>query len=73
LGHPRNPADVLRLLHTVETLQIAAYLDAIPRLAPATVRKLATQYLANDAQHISVVRSLRGQALLPAPFLTGRE
>jgi hypothetical protein len=73
LGNPRTAADVLRLLHTVESLQMAAYLAAIPRLGPAKVRTLTTQYFANDAQHISIVRSLQGQAPLPAPFLTGRE
>ena len=73
LGNPRTAADVLRLLHTVETLQVAAYVEAIPRLGPAKVRTLTTQYFANDAQHISVVRSLQGQAPLPAPFVTGRE
>jgi Ferritin-like domain len=73
LGNPRTPADVLRLLHEVETLQIAAYLSAIPRLGPAKLRTLTTQYFANDAQHISVVRSLQGEEPLPAPFLTARE
>jgi hypothetical protein len=73
LGSPRTAADVLRLLHTVETLLIAAYLDAIPRLGPAKVRTLTTQYFVNDAQHISIVRSLLGEPPLPAPFVTGRE
>jgi Ferritin-like domain len=73
LGNPRSVTDVLRLLHQVETEQIAAYLAAIPRLGPAKVRTLTTQYFANDAQHISIVRSLQGQAPLPAAFVTGRE
>ncbi len=73
LGNPRTSADVLRLLHTVETLQISAYIDAIPRLGPAKVRQLTTQYFANDAQHISIVRSLLGKAPFPAPFMSGRE
>lgn len=73
LGHPRSQSDVLRLLHTIEIEQIAAYVDAIPRLGPAKVRTLTTQYFANDAQHISVVRFLQGQSALPAPFVTGRE
>jgi hypothetical protein len=73
LGNPRTSRDVLRLLHTVETLQIASYLDAIPRLGPAKLRTLTAQYFANDAQHVSIVRSLLGQAPLPAPLVTGRE
>jgi hypothetical protein len=73
LGAPKTTAEVLRLLHEVETEQIAAYLEIIPRLAPAKVRTLTTQYFANDAQHLSIVRSLQGQAPLAAPFVTGRE
>jgi Ferritin-like domain len=73
LGNPRTPADVLRLLHEVETLQIGAYLNAIPRLGPAKLRQLTTQYFANDAQHISILRSLLGEPALPAPFLTARQ
>jgi hypothetical protein len=73
LGNPRSATDVLRLLHEVETLQIAAYVDAIPRLGPAKVSQLTAQYFANDAQHVSIVRSLLGQAPLPAPLITGRE
>jgi hypothetical protein len=73
LGAPKTTAEVLRLLHQVEAQQIAAYVDVIPRLGPAKVRTLTTQYFANDAQHISIIRSLLGQAPLPAPFVTGRE
>ncbi len=73
LGAPKTAAEVLRLLHEVEAQQIAAYLEIIPRLGPAKVRTLTTQYYANDAQHISIVRSLQGQSPLPAAFVTGRE
>jgi hypothetical protein len=73
LGNPRTSADVLRLLHAVEGEQVAAYLAAIPRLGPAKVRTLTAQYFANDAQHISIVRSLLGEPAVPAPFVTGRE
>ena len=34
LGHPRNSEEVLMLLHQIEQAQIAAYLNAIPRLEP---------------------------------------
>jgi hypothetical protein len=73
LGAPKTVDDVLRLLHEVETQQIAAYVDIIPRLGPAKVRTLTTQYFANDAQHISIVRALLGEDPLPAAFVTGRE
>jgi hypothetical protein len=73
LGAPRSSADVLRLLHDIEAAQAAAYLYAIPRLQPEKVRTLTAQYFANDAQHLSVVRSLLHEPPLPAAFVTGRE
>lgn len=73
LGAPRDSHDVLSLLARVERMQIAAYLDAIPRLAPGEVRTRTAGFFANDAQHLSAVRLLLGQAPLPAAFVTGRE
>ena len=73
LGHPRSGADVIRLLHTVESTQIAAYVDAIPRLSPGRVRAALASILANDAQHISILRSVLGRPPAPAAFVTGSE
>jgi bacterioferritin (cytochrome b1) len=73
LGSPHGSDDVLRLLHAIESAQLAAYLDAIPRLQPARVRTMAAAFFANDAQHISVVRSLLRESPVPAAFVTGRE
>jgi Ferritin-like domain len=73
LGHPRTQADLLRLVHETESAQLSAYLGAIPRLEPGPVRAQAAGYFANDAQHVSVLRSLLGQTPLPAAFVTGRE
>ncbi len=73
LGHPRTGDDVLRLLHETEGAQLAAYVDAIPRLRPGAVRAQAAGYFANDAQHVAILRSLLGQTPSPAAFVTGRE
>ena len=73
LGMPRNSQDVLRLLHQVERAQISAYLSAIPRLGPGPVRRQVAGYFANDAQHVSILRFLLGEAPLPDPLVTGRE
>jgi Ferritin-like domain len=73
LGHPRNAQEVFTLLHGLEGNQIAAYLDAIPRLSPGPVRAAVASILANDAQHVSILRLELGSSPAPAPFVTGRE
>lgn len=73
LGHPRSSEEVLALLHRIERAQISAYLAALPRLEPATVRQSITSILTNDAQHVAVVRAALGQPAVPAAFVTGRE
>ncbi|HSC04173.1 MAG TPA: ferritin-like domain-containing protein [Solirubrobacteraceae bacterium] len=73
LGHPRNSREVLTLLHEIEQAQIKAYLAALPRLAPASVRQSVASILANDAQHVAVVRAALGQTAVPSAFVTGRE
>jgi hypothetical protein len=73
LGHPRTGEDILRVLHRIESAQLAAYLDAIPRLSPGPVRAMAAAFFANDAQHVSIVRAQLGLAPVPAALVTGRE
>ena len=65
--------EVLALLHEVEQAQITAYLAALPRLAPASVKQSVASILANDAQHVTVVRAALGQPAVPSAFVTGRE
>jgi hypothetical protein len=71
LGQPRDGAEVLALLHANESALIAAYLDAIPRLTPGAVRAGVAAVLANDAQHISVLRSLLGKPPWPSAIVSG--
>ena len=71
LGHPMRSREVLSLLHRIERSQLAAYLEAIPRLQPARVRAAAAAILANDAQHVSILRLELGLSPLPAA-LVGR-
>jgi hypothetical protein len=73
LGHPRDERGLLALLHAVESTQLTAYLQAIPRLSPGPVRAAAAGYFANDAQHISLLRAELGESPLPAAFVSGRE
>ena len=73
LGHPRNSQEVLALLHEIEQAQISAYLAALPRLAPASVKQSVASIMANDAQHLTVVRAALGRTAVPSAFVTGRE
>lgn len=73
LGHPSTADQVLALLHGLERAQIAAYLEAIPRLSPGAVRAAAASILTNDAQHIAILRLTQRQVPAPSPFVTGRE
>jgi hypothetical protein len=73
LGKPTNDREVLELLHGLERAQITAYLDAIPKLSPGPVRAAASSILANDAQHIAIIRAGLGLPAAPSPFVTGAE
>jgi hypothetical protein len=73
LGHPHTPAQVLALLHRLESAQLSAYLHAIPLLGPGPVRVALASVFANDAQHVAALRVALHRAPAPAAFVTGRE
>jgi Ferritin-like domain len=73
LGHPTSDAEVLALLHSLERAQIVAYLAAIPRLSPGPVRAAVASILANDAQHLAVLRLTQGLNPAPSAFVSGAE
>ena len=73
LGHPRTEEDVLKLLHGIEHAQIDAYLDAIPKVSLGSTRAALAAMLANDAQHISVLRLSLGRRPIPTALVTGHE
>jgi hypothetical protein len=73
LGHPRTSEQVLMLLHAVENAQIAGYLYAIQQLEPGVVKQQVASILANDAQHVAVVRAALGQPAIPSAFVTGKD
>jgi Ferritin-like domain len=73
LGHPRDAAGVLALLHSLEALQVKAYLQSIPRLAPGPVRAAVASILTVDSQHIAMLRLAQGQTPVPSAFVTGSE
>jgi len=73
IAHPHDTRGVLRLLHQLESTQIAGYLRAIPRLSPGPLRAEVASVLANDAQHISILRLAQDGNPLPSAFVTGSE
>ena len=70
---PRGSGDVVALLHSLERLQIASYLNWIPRLSPGPVRAAVSSILACDAQHVAVLRAAQGKPALASAFVTGDE
>jgi bacterioferritin (cytochrome b1) len=72
LGHPRTGEDVLRLLHALEHDLLAAYLEAVPVVSTGSARAVLAATLANEAQHVAVVRSELDLDPLTGAFVSGR-
>ena len=72
-GGPSSALDVLRLLHDIERRELHLYFGAITRFSPGSVRAAVAAVLANDAQHVSMLRSVLGLVPLPSAFVTGAE
>jgi hypothetical protein len=73
LGHPRNQTQVLELIHRTEEMTVRVYLDAIPKLSPGPPRAAAASILANEAQHISIIRRNLGLDPVPDAVVTATE
>lgn len=73
IGHPTDAAGVITLLHTLETMQIAYYLQSIPRLTPGPTRAAAATILTVDSQHVTMLRLTQGETPVPSAFVTGAE
>lgn len=73
LGHARNAAEVLALLHGLESAAIRAYQRAIPSLSHGTLRAIAASIVANEGQHVALVRVAQGRDPVPAALVTGSE
>jgi hypothetical protein len=72
-GRPRGPRHLLALLHELERDQLAAYLHAMPRVSTPFLRQTLASVLANDAQHVTVLRAQQGITALPGAFLAATE
>lgn len=73
LGHAGTAAEVLALLQGLENWAIRAYQQVIPSLSHGTLRAIAASIVANEGQHVALVRVAQGLDPVPAALVTGRE
>ena len=73
IGHPRDGAEALVLLHSLESEQIGNYLRSIPMLSAGPVRAAVSSILTVDSQHVTMLRLVQGQVPVPSAFVTGAE
>jgi bacterioferritin (cytochrome b1) len=73
LGRPRTGSDVLEMLRRNEASLVSAYLGAIPELMPGWLRAVAAGILANEGQHVCVLRAVQGLSPVPSALVTGSE
>jgi hypothetical protein len=73
LGQPGSRKQLVELLHALEQAQIAGYVEAVPNVSPGSVRAALAAILANDAQHVVVLRRALRIEPLPSAFVTGSE
>jgi Ferritin-like domain len=73
LGKPRGIPDLVRLLHQLEGDMVTHYLQALPSLSPGSVRAAVASMMANDAQHVVVLRIALHLPPIPGPLVTGAE
>ncbi len=73
LGHPSGTRALLELLDTAENDTIAGFLQLAPNVSPGVVRAELCAILANDAQHVAVLRLALRRNPIPVAFVTGRD
>ena len=62
----RTQHDVLLLANMIENTAIAAYIDALPKLASPDLRATAAAIVTNEAEHVSVLLGALGREQVPA-------
>jgi hypothetical protein len=77
-GHPVAPGtaqrageDPFALAERVERTAVAAYLDAIPKVADGELRGLLATIVAVEAEHLAAVRLQQGEVAVPVSFVVG--
>ena len=67
----RSRADVLTFLIELETAAVAAYFDAHAKFGEAKLLQMGASIMANEGQHLVVLRKAAGQDPIPNAFETG--
>ena len=73
LGNPHGAKETLKMLHGLESGAIRAYQRAIPKLSHGKLRAIAASIMANEGQHVSLVRDAMGIQPVPSALVTGNE
>ena len=67
----RSRADVVTFLMELETAAVAAYFDAHAKFGEAKLLQTGASIMANEGQHLVVLRKAAGQNPIPNAFETG--
>ena len=67
----RTSGDALRFANDLEDRLVRAYLQALPALPEAQLRRAAAEIVADEGAHLAVINVLRGGPAAPQPFVTG--
>ncbi len=73
LGDVRSQADVANFAIELETAGIAAYYDAHQKLQDAKLLQTGASIMANEGQHLVVLRQTLGRPRVPNAFETGEK
>jgi rubrerythrin len=68
----RSQEQVAAFAIELETMAVAAYYDAAQKLQQARLRQTSAQIMANEGQHLVVLRQALGKNPVPHPFETGK-
>jgi len=71
LGAARSQADLLTFAIALESAAVAAYHDAHQRLQDPKILQTAASIMANEGQHLAVLRRTLNQEPVPFAFETG--
>ncbi len=71
LGDVRSQAEVVNFLVELETATVAAYFDALSRVEEAKLLQSGASIMANEGQHLVVLRRAAGKDPIPNALETG--
>lgn len=66
-----SPREVMAFAGELETAAVAAYYNALAKLEAPELLSMAASIMANEAQHLAVLRESLGRVAVPDAFVTG--